>query len=264
MAFHKFFIAVRNGEPITVYGTGRQTRDFTYVDDIVAAEPGRPGAGPGRRGLQRRRRPPRDPRPHPPIMESVCGRPVMIAGARTRKATFLDTSADIAKASRELRFAPADAGLSRRPGRRVGLHPTTSTRPASGRGAAKGTIEMKKIIAALAAVLLVASAAGCGKKPKPQTVPCRRGRGRLLGRGPLQGRRDVPQEGPGAGPPLFPPGHRLLPPELLRPAGQAGRRRHLLPESDEGNLILAAAEYRSSSGCTRPAPPPPTPSTGSA
>lgn len=37
MAFHRFLAAARNGEPIIVFGDGMQTRDFTYVADIVAA-----------------------------------------------------------------------------------------------------------------------------------------------------------------------------------------------------------------------------------
>ena len=36
MAFHLFCRAAIEGEPITVFGDGRQTRDFTFVDDIVA------------------------------------------------------------------------------------------------------------------------------------------------------------------------------------------------------------------------------------
>jgi nucleoside-diphosphate-sugar epimerase len=36
MAFHKFFHAVEAGQPIEVYGDGRQLRDFTYVGDIVS------------------------------------------------------------------------------------------------------------------------------------------------------------------------------------------------------------------------------------
>jgi len=35
MAFHRFIEAIRAGKPITLYGDGRQTRDFTFVDDIV-------------------------------------------------------------------------------------------------------------------------------------------------------------------------------------------------------------------------------------
>jgi UDP-glucose 4-epimerase len=37
MGFHKFFRAVLQGESITLYGDGEQTRDFTFVDDIVTA-----------------------------------------------------------------------------------------------------------------------------------------------------------------------------------------------------------------------------------
>lgn len=37
MAFTRFLTAARDGTPITLYGTGEQVRDFTYVDDIVAA-----------------------------------------------------------------------------------------------------------------------------------------------------------------------------------------------------------------------------------
>jgi len=37
MGFHRFFEAGRQGKPLTVYGDGRQTRDFTFVDDAVAA-----------------------------------------------------------------------------------------------------------------------------------------------------------------------------------------------------------------------------------
>jgi UDP-glucose 4-epimerase len=37
MAIHKFVKAISNGNEITVYGDGTQTRDFTYVDDAVEA-----------------------------------------------------------------------------------------------------------------------------------------------------------------------------------------------------------------------------------
>jgi UDP-glucose 4-epimerase len=32
-----FMDALRNGEPPTVHGDGRQSRDFTYIDDVVQA-----------------------------------------------------------------------------------------------------------------------------------------------------------------------------------------------------------------------------------
>ena len=37
MGFHKFISALLRGEALTVFGSGAQTRDFTYIDDIVAA-----------------------------------------------------------------------------------------------------------------------------------------------------------------------------------------------------------------------------------
>jgi UDP-glucuronate 4-epimerase len=37
MAFNRFIRAALRGEPIPVYGTGEQIRDFTFVDDVVAA-----------------------------------------------------------------------------------------------------------------------------------------------------------------------------------------------------------------------------------
>jgi UDP-glucose 4-epimerase len=37
MAFHKFIKALINGDEIVIYGSGEQTRDFTYVADVVEA-----------------------------------------------------------------------------------------------------------------------------------------------------------------------------------------------------------------------------------
>jgi len=37
MGFHRFLRAALLGEPVNIYGDGEQTRDFTYVEDIVSA-----------------------------------------------------------------------------------------------------------------------------------------------------------------------------------------------------------------------------------
>lgn len=49
MAFHKFYRDILDGKPLVVFGDGKQSRDFTYVSDVVdafmaAAERGTPGA----------------------------------------------------------------------------------------------------------------------------------------------------------------------------------------------------------------------------
>jgi len=48
MGFHKFITAMLKGREIVIYGDGTQTRDFTYVDDIVEGlvlwQAGRQGA----------------------------------------------------------------------------------------------------------------------------------------------------------------------------------------------------------------------------
>jgi nucleoside-diphosphate-sugar epimerase len=49
MGFHKFLRATILGEPITLYGDGDQTRDFTFVSDAVSANVGAATRGvPGR------------------------------------------------------------------------------------------------------------------------------------------------------------------------------------------------------------------------
>lgn len=37
MAFHRFIRALLEGRPLEILGTGNQTRDFTYIDDVIEA-----------------------------------------------------------------------------------------------------------------------------------------------------------------------------------------------------------------------------------
>ncbi len=106
MAFHKFLKAIREGREISVYGDGRQTRDFTYVDDIVSANLAALDRGPAGEvynigGGQCQRLDALFA-----VLERVCARPVRLRFAEAQKGDVLHTSADISKAVRDLGFAP--------------------------------------------------------------------------------------------------------------------------------------------------------------
>lgn len=104
MAFHKFLKACRDGSPVRVYGDGRQTRDFTYVDDIVSAtraagDCGRPGCvynvGGGERvALNEVLR----------LIEEVTGRRLEIVREAAQRGDMRDTFADTSAAQRDLGF----------------------------------------------------------------------------------------------------------------------------------------------------------------
>ncbi len=114
MAFHKFLKAILEDREISVYGDGRQTRDFTYVDDIVAANLAALDRGPAGEvynvgGGHRERLDALFA-----VLEQVCGRPVRLRFVEAQKGDVLHTSADISKAVRDLGFAPRtglEAGL---------------------------------------------------------------------------------------------------------------------------------------------------------
>ncbi len=104
MAFHRFLKAARDSQPITVYGDGTQTRDFTYVDDIVsavraAALSGRPGSvynvGGGERVALNEVL---------SLIESVTGRRLQIQRQEPQMGDMKDTFADTAAAARDLGF----------------------------------------------------------------------------------------------------------------------------------------------------------------
>ncbi len=106
MGFTRFLTAVRDGKPITVYGDGEQTRDFTFVGDIVAAnlaaaERGHPGGvyniGGGSRVTLNH------------VLEligKVTGKKVTIQREPDQKGDMRHTYADTAAARRDLAFNP--------------------------------------------------------------------------------------------------------------------------------------------------------------
>lgn len=107
MGFHKFLRATILGQPIAVYGDGEQTRDFTFIDDIVdaniaAAERGVAGrvyniGGGSRVSLNH-------------VLEligRVAGRQPIIAREAAQKGDMRHTYADTELARTELAFSPA-------------------------------------------------------------------------------------------------------------------------------------------------------------
>jgi UDP-glucose 4-epimerase len=107
MGFHKFLRAVLQGKPISVFGDGEQTRDFTYVDDavsatIAASERGVPGRayniGGGSRVTVNQ------------IVEmigQVTGRAVRVERGPAQKGDMRDTYADTSLARADLGFSPS-------------------------------------------------------------------------------------------------------------------------------------------------------------
>lgn len=109
MAFHKFMKAAAQDRPITVFGDGEQTRDFTYIDDIVDASlaaltRGRPGeiynVGGGHRRILKDLF---------PIFEKVSGCSLRLEWQKPQKGDVPHTSADINKAALDLGYAPKAA-----------------------------------------------------------------------------------------------------------------------------------------------------------
>jgi nucleoside-diphosphate-sugar epimerase len=107
MAFHRFIRASLEGTPITLYGDGEQTRDFTYVADAVAAtiaagERGVPGraynVGGGSRVSMNQ---------VIEIIGRVAGRPLEVRREPAQKGDMRDTYADTALARADLGFSPS-------------------------------------------------------------------------------------------------------------------------------------------------------------
>ncbi len=106
MAFHKFFKAILEGREIPVFGDGSQTRDFTYVDDIVAALVSAERNGPAGEiynigGGHREKLSDLFP-----VFREITGRPVKTRRMEQQKGDAPHTFAAIAKARRDLGYRP--------------------------------------------------------------------------------------------------------------------------------------------------------------
>jgi UDP-glucose 4-epimerase len=106
MAFRRFLEAARDGRPITLYGDGEQTRDFTFVSDAVratatAATRGVPGRAYNIGGGSRV-----SVNHVLDIVTRVTGRELAIDREATQKGDMRDTYADTSLARQDLGFAP--------------------------------------------------------------------------------------------------------------------------------------------------------------
>lgn len=106
MAFHRFFKAAHQGEPIVLYGDGEQTRDFTFVLDAAAAtaqagSSGVPGrvynVGGGSRVSVNYVL---------TLVEKIVGKPLHIRREPPQKGDMRDTYADTSLAQADLGFRP--------------------------------------------------------------------------------------------------------------------------------------------------------------
>jgi nucleoside-diphosphate-sugar epimerase len=106
MAFHKFIRASLDEKPVTLYGDGEQTRDFTFVADAVAAtiaagDRGVPGraynVGGGSRVSMNQ---------VIDIIGRIAGRPLEVRREPAQKGDMRDTYADTSLARADLGFAP--------------------------------------------------------------------------------------------------------------------------------------------------------------
>ena len=110
MAFRRFCEAALAGEPIELFGDGRQTRDFTYVADVVAAVPrGGRGADGGRRRASTTSAAARASASNDALelLAAIAGRPLDVRRRERESGDVRDTGADIERAREELGFAPA-------------------------------------------------------------------------------------------------------------------------------------------------------------
>jgi len=106
MAFHKFFKSIAQDKEITVYGDGQQTRDFTFIDDIIEAivssiESGKAGEAYNVGGGTRRKLVDLIS-----ILERICQKKVNVDYQKGQKGDVRHTYADITKAKKDLNYVP--------------------------------------------------------------------------------------------------------------------------------------------------------------
>ncbi len=113
MSYYRFASAIAAGEPIAVHGFGEMSRDFTYVDDVVAglvAALDRPPAADAA-GVRHKIYNIGNSRPTPlltfiELIERAMGRKAQRELIPVQQGEMVSTYADIAETERDLGFAP--------------------------------------------------------------------------------------------------------------------------------------------------------------
>jgi nucleoside-diphosphate-sugar epimerase len=106
MAFHRFIKAAIAGEPISLYGDGEQTRDFTFVSDAVAATIAAAERGVNGRAYNIGGGSRVSMNDVIAIIERIAGHPLTINREGAQKGDMRDTYADTSLARQDLAFAP--------------------------------------------------------------------------------------------------------------------------------------------------------------
>ena len=112
MAFRRFCEAAADGAPIALYGDGRQSRDFTFVADVVEAiRAAGSVAGVGGRAYNIGGGAPVSLNAALERIAAIAGRPLDVRRSGRESGDVLHTAADVSRARRDLGFVPS-AGLS--------------------------------------------------------------------------------------------------------------------------------------------------------
>jgi UDP-glucose 4-epimerase len=106
MAFHRFFKAIAENREIIIFGDGQQTRDFTFIDDIIRAnlssiESGKAGETYNLGGGTQRKL-----ADILPVVEEISQTKAKIRYVEREKGDVRHTFADIQKAKKDLNYSP--------------------------------------------------------------------------------------------------------------------------------------------------------------
>jgi UDP-glucuronate 4-epimerase len=112
MAGHRFVEALLSSQPVTVYGSAAQARDFTYVDDVVAATVAALTA----------------PVPSGSVLNVARGRPVSVAELLAELESILGVAGDMRREAPRRGDVPRTSGVNRRAREQLGWDPRTDLR----------------------------------------------------------------------------------------------------------------------------------------